>query len=40
MFLFLNVSLGIFCVQERLQFFLFLFLLLVDFLFVDSNLFA
>ena len=40
MFLFLNVSLRIFCVQGRLQFILFLFLLLVDFLFVDSNIFA
>ena len=38
-FLFLNVSLGIFCVKGRLQFFfLFLFFLLADFLFVDSNL--
>ena len=39
MFLSLNVSLRIFCVQGRLQFFfLLLFLLLADFLFVDSNL--
>ena len=40
MFLFLNVSLRIFCVEGRLQFLLFLFLLLANFLFVDSNLFA